>query len=84
MGWRRSRPLSRRASPAPLAIWGPSLRPREAPGDLLHLLGLLAITVLGACGNSSSAPEAAGIVPGDSAVYGEVVLDPEGGARMPR
>ena len=47
---------------------------------LLLLLGLLAIAVLGACGNSSgsSAPEAAGIVPGDSAVYGEVVLDPEG------
>lgn len=47
---------------------------------LLLLLGLLAIAVLGACGSSSgtSAPEAAGIVPEDSAVYGELVLDPEG------
>jgi len=42
------------------------------------LLGLLAISVLGGCGNSSSGSAAAGLVPEDSAVYGEIVLDPEG------
>ncbi len=45
---------------------------------LFLLLGLLAISVLGGCGNSSSGSAAAGLVPEDSAVYGEVVLNPEG------
>ena len=68
-------PVTAAGRPFQIAGWAGTLRRMRS---LFLLLGLLAIAVMGACGNSSSRSDAAGLVPEDSAVYGEVVLNPEG------